>query len=164
MKHRVMPSPIGSLTIVVDDDGALAGLYMEDQRHLPDPAGLGERDDSVGDAVVRQLEEYFHGRRTAFDLPLRPHGTPFQERVWSAVAGIPYGQTRTYGEVAAGIGQPAASRAVGAAIGRNPLCVVVPCHRVVGADGALSGYAGGTVRKAALLRLESPAEEAAPLG
>jgi methylated-DNA-[protein]-cysteine S-methyltransferase len=112
-------------------------------------------------SVVRQLDEYFAGARTAFDLPLAPRGTPFQRRVWEELARIPFGATVTYGELAARVGHPGAARAVGAAVARNPISIVVPCHRVVGADGTLTGYAGGVARKAYLLAHEV-ASAAAP--
>ena len=101
-----------------------------------------------------QLEEYFAGERTAFDLPLSPRGTDFQRQVWQALASIPYGETRSYGEIAAGLGRPGGARAVGAACGKNPLWILIPCHRAVGKDGTLTGYAGGLPRKDYLLRLE----------
>ena len=105
----------------------------------------------------RQLEEYFAGARTAFDLPLAPRGTPFQQAVWAALLAIPYGETRTYQQIAAAVGRPKASRAVGGACHRNPIGIIIPCHRVVGASGSLTGYAGGLDRKAALLALEQKA-------
>lgn len=163
MLHRVTGSPLGNLTIAIDCDGALAGLYMEGQRHFPPAAALGVLDETVGAEVVRQLEEYFGGRRTAFELQLRAQGTAFQESVWEALRTIPYGQTRTYGQLAAALGRPGAARAVGGAVGRNPIGVVVPCHRVVGGDGTLTGYAGGAARKQTLLQLEARAHRS-PIG
>lgn len=154
MKHRIVDSPLGPLTLVVDDNGTLVRLSMADQRHLPDAAGFGVRDDTVASDAVAQLGEYFAGTRTRFDLRLAPAGTAFQTRVWDALRDIPFGETRTYGELAALIGRPGASRAVGLANGRNPIAIVVPCHRVVGASGALTGYAGGVERKAWLLAHE----------
>lgn len=151
MKHRVVDSPLGPLTLVIDDEGALVRLAMADQRHLPDAATFGERDDTVAGAAAAQLEEYFAGTRTSFDLALAPVGTAFQRRVWDALVAIPYGETWTYGRLATHLGAPGASRAVGLANGRNPLGIVVPCHRVVGADGSLTGYAGGVERKRWLL-------------
>jgi methylated-DNA-[protein]-cysteine S-methyltransferase len=108
----------------------------------------------VLDRAARELDEYLAGTRRSFDLPLAPRGTPFQRAVWEALTAIPYGTTATYAQLATAVGRPAAVRAVGQANGRNPIAVVVPCHRVVGADGSLTGYAGGTDRKAALLDLE----------
>lgn len=151
--HTIVDSPVGSLTLV-DDDGALAGLYMAEQRHLPDPASFGPRDAAVQPALREQLMSYFHGELQRFDVPVAVHGTPFQQAVWAALREVPYGTTCTYGDLAAAIGRPNAVRAVGAANGRNPVCIVVPCHRVVGSGGALTGYAGGVERKQHLLALE----------
>ena len=154
MKHRTVDSPVGPLLLVVDDEGVLCALYTEGQKYFPAPDAVGERDDTVAQDAVRQLEEYFAGQRTAFDLELAPRGTPFQRRVWDALAAIPVGRTRSYGEVAAELGRPGASRAVGAATGRNPISIIVPCHRLVGSTGALTGYAGGVDRKRWLLAFE----------
>ena len=147
MSHTIIDSPLGPLTAVVDD-GALAGLYMAEQRHLPGAERFGPRDDTALPALREQLAAYFAGELRRFDLPLATAGTPFQRDVWSALRDVPYGSTCTYGELAAALGRPAAVRAVGAANGRNPVCLVVPCHRVVGVAGALTGYAGGVERKA----------------
>lgn len=152
--HRIHPSPVGPLTLVLDDDGTLAALVLPGARHAPDPATWGPRDDAAGAAVVAQLDEWFAGTRIAFDLPTRPRGTAFQQRVWAELARIPYGATTSYGALAAALGMPGAARAVGAAAGRNPLPIIVPCHRLVGIAGALTGYAGGLATKAALLDLE----------
>jgi len=154
--HVTIGSPVGPLTLVAQD-ARLAGLYMDAQRHLPDPAVFGPAGDPAGApfaAAAGQLERYFAGQLTRFDVPLELSGTEFQRRVWAALAGIPYGQTATYGQLAAGLGQPAASRAVGLANGRNPVSIIVPCHRVVGSDGSLTGYGGGLDRKRFLLDLE----------
>ena len=151
--HTVVDSPVGPLTLV-DDDGSLAGLYMHEQRHLPSAAAFGDRDDRVQPALREQLPLYFAGELRDFDVPLATTGTPFQQQVWAALRQVPYGTTCTYGDLAAAIGRPTAVRAVGAANGRNPVCIVVPCHRVVGSDGALTGYAGGVERKSLLLALE----------
>ncbi|WP_413318378.1 methylated-DNA--[protein]-cysteine S-methyltransferase [Agrococcus sp. 1P02AA] len=153
MTHTTIESPIGPLTLVRREAG-LSGLFMLDHRPAPDEAAFGERDDDAFGDAVAQLGEYWSGERTAFDLQLAPAGSAFQQRVWSALREIPYGQTRTYGWIAARIGQPTAVRAVGLANSRNPLSIVVPCHRVVGASGALTGYAGGVERKRFLLDLE----------
>lgn len=152
-RHALLDTPIGPLT-AVDDDGALAGLYMHEQRHLPDPARFGPRDDRVQQDLREQLAAYFAGGLTDFTVPLAARGTPFQTSVWAALREIPYGTTCTYADLAAAIGRPTAVRAVGAANGRNPICLVVPCHRVIGAGGDLTGYAGGTRRKQLLLDLE----------
>lgn len=151
--HTVVDSPIGPLTLV-DEDGALAGLYQAGQRHLPSPATLGVRNDSVQAAAREQLGAYFRRDLEHFDLPLAVNGTPFQRAVWAALSAVPYGTTCTYADLAAAIGRPTAVRAVGAANGRNPVCIVVPCHRVVGSGGALTGYAGGLLHKQRLLDLE----------
>ncbi|MCZ2524603.1 methylated-DNA--[protein]-cysteine S-methyltransferase [Streptomyces sp. HB2AG] len=154
--HTVVESPYGPLTLVAAG-GRLVGLYMEQQRHRPPQELLGERgdgDEQPFGETVRQLREYFDGRRTAFDLPLDPAGTPFQRTVWDALLEIPYGQTLSYGELAARLGRPGAARAVGLANGRNPIGIVIPCHRVVGSTGALTGYGGGLDRKQRLLDFE----------
>ncbi len=141
-------SPVGKL-IVVADGGGITDLRFG---HVPD--GAVERTTPLLETAIRQLDEYFAGRRREFDLPLNPSGTEFQRRVWGELLKIPYGQTRTYGQIAAAAGNPRASRAVGMANNRNPIAVIVPCHRVVGADGTLTGYAGGLGNKETLLRLE----------
>lgn len=155
--HTVVDSPCGPLTLVAED-GCLVGLYMAGQRHRPAESAFGARvecsEQAPFAAAARQLGEYFAGRRRTFDLPLRLDGTPFQQRVWAALREIPYGQTRTYGDLARHIGRPAASRAVGLANGRNPIGIIVPCHRVVGSGGSLTGYGGGLARKQALLEHE----------
>ena len=153
-----MASPIGRLELV-ESGGALTGI------HFDAPVDGNPRYERGGSSVLttahRQLSEYFEGRRRVFDLPLRPAGTDFQRRVWEVLATVAWGTTTTYGEIAARLGlPPGASRAVGAANGANPIPVVLPCHRVVGADGTLTGYAGGLERKALLLRLEGVASEA----
>lgn len=151
--HTVLDSPIGPLTLVATE-GGLCGLYMDEQRHLPDTVRFGTPDPAPFHAVAGQLAEYFAGERTAFDVPLAAAGTPFQQRVWEALRQIPYGQTWSYGRLAAHVGNPAASRAVGLANGRNPVGIIVPCHRVIGSTGSLTGYGGGLQRKQYLLALE----------
>lgn len=151
MKHRVVESPLGRLTLVVDEHDALAGLYLDGQQHHPAMSTLGEPDDSIAADAVAQLDEYFAGRRSGFDLVLAPAGTDFQVKVWRALTKIPPAKTESYGELAAELGQPTAARAVGAAIGLNPISIIVPCHRVVGTSGAMTGYAGGLERKQWLL-------------
>ena len=153
-----MGSPIGRLELV-EEGGALVAI------HFDAPADGSPRHERGGSAVLtqahQQLSEYFAGTRREFDLPLRPAGTEFQRRVWDVLATVPWGTTTTYGAIAARLGlPPGASRAVGAANGANPLPVVLPCHRVIGSDGTLTGYAGGLERKALLLRLEGVATEA----
>ncbi|MBN0044531.1 methylated-DNA--[protein]-cysteine S-methyltransferase [Streptomyces actuosus] len=155
-QHTVTDSPLGPLTLVARD-GLLCGLYMTGQRHRPAQETFGERDDTPFGEAKAQLEAYFAGELTEFTLPLRMDGTPFQRRVWDLLRGIPYGRTRTYGDLAAALGNPTASRAVGLANGRNPIGVIVPCHRVVGAGGSLTGYGGGLERKRRLLDLEGEA-------
>jgi methylated-DNA-[protein]-cysteine S-methyltransferase len=152
MVHAVTDSPIGPLTLV-GTGGALSGLYMDEQRYAP--ASYGERDDDAFPDVVGQLREYFAGTRTRFDLELAPVGTPFQQQVWAALREVPYGETTTYGELAAILGRPTAARAVGHANGHNPISIIVPCHRVVGTSGNLTGYGGGLPRKRFLLALEA---------
>ena len=157
-RHTVAVSPLGPLTLVADGDSALTGVYFKGHLRGPRPEALGPREDAGFEEATRQLREYFAGERTGFDLPLAPRGEEFDRTVWALVARIPYGQTRTYGELARELGDPHLAQAVGAANGRNPLSVIVPCHRVVGADGGLTGYAGGLPRKRFLLELETPAE------
>ncbi|MDO5533391.1 MAG: methylated-DNA--[protein]-cysteine S-methyltransferase [Propionibacteriaceae bacterium] len=151
MRHRTIDSPVGPLTFVVDEAGVLCALYTDGQKHFPGFAALGEPDDAIAPEAVAQVGEYFAGQRTTFELDLAPRGTAFQRAVWDALCAIPAGQTRSYGQVAAALGHPKASRAVGAATGRNPISIIVPCHRLVGSSGALTGYAGGIERKRWLL-------------
>ena len=147
-------SPIGRL-LLTSDGSALTGLYMEPSRKARSTEGWTQ-DVTVAplSAAVRQLTEYFAGTRRVFDLPLCPQGTDFQRRVWRELTEIPYGETRSYGELAKRIDSPSASRAVGLANGRNPISILVPCHRVIGADGSLTGYGGGLDRKRWLLAHE----------
>jgi len=147
-------SPVGPLLVAAGDDG-LRTIEFHQARH-PVKRGADWREGShpLIDRVRRQLEEYFDGRRTAFDLPLAPRGTEFQQMVWQTLASIPYGQTVSYAQLASRVGRPTAMRAVGAANGRNPLPIVLPCHRVIGADGSLTGFGGGLPTKRFLLELE----------
>jgi methylated-DNA-[protein]-cysteine S-methyltransferase len=152
---KVIDSPVGRLTLVACDRGLVAILWERDNpRRVP----LGEIVESDSHPILleteRQLQEYFAGRRRNFTLPLDFRGTEFQRRVWSALLTIPFGQTRSYAQIAQQIGRPAAPRAVGAANGRNPLSIIAPCHRVVGSNGQLTGFAGGLEVKAKLLSLE----------
>ena len=164
--HASHRSPIGPLLLVGERDSAggvrLSGIFMEEHRHGPAVDPSWAEDPAAFREVTCQLDEYFAGSRTSFDLPLAIDGTPFQRRVWAELALIPAGTTVTYGELARRAGRPGAARAVGAAVGRNPVSIVVPCHRVVGSDGALTGYAGGIERKAFLLALEGAAAPVAP--
>ncbi len=155
-KHwTVVDSPIGPLVVTADADG-VTGVWMDAPAWWIDDGPPGaRRDDAALADVRRQLEEYFAGERRVFDLPLNPSGTPFQLRVWAALREIPYGEVRSYGDLAARIGSPGSARAVGLANGRNPIPVIVPCHRVIGASGALTGYGGGLERKQFLLGLEA---------
>jgi len=157
--HALMGSPLGDITLVVEGD-AVTGIYFTGHLRPPASARLGQRIPVAEHATLvaarTQLTEYFAGERTDFDLPLAPPGTDFDRRVWALLSTIGYGRTSTYGQLARQLGDPGAAQAVGAANGRNPLSIVVPCHRVVGADGALTGYAGGLDRKRFLLDLEQP--------
>ena len=145
----VLDTPLGPMTAVSQGDALTALTFGE---RLPPGCAL-ERTPLIANAAA-QLGEYFAGKRQAFDLPLQPRGTAFQQTVWQALQQIPYGQTRSYGQIAAALGRPNASRAVGMAVGRNPVSLFVPCHRVLGSQGQLTGYGGGLERKTALLHLE----------
>jgi methylated-DNA-[protein]-cysteine S-methyltransferase len=151
MIHSYLPSPIGDL-LLTGDGQHLTGLYTPE--HVRMPVELGKRSDREFAEVHRQLTEYFAGQRSVFQLPLAPTGTPFQQRVWWQLQQIPLGQTCSYGQLALAIGQPTAVRAVGMANGRNPISIIVPCHRVVGSTGELTGYAGGLAAKRWLLAHE----------
>lgn len=151
---RSIPSPAGDL-MLVGDGRALSGLYFTGHRPAPRIDGPAESDDGAFADAVAQLQEWFDGRRRDFRLELDVSGTDFQRRIWSVLVDIPYGSTSTYGEVAAAAGRPGAARAVGHAVARNPVAIVVPCHRVVGAGGVLGGFAGGTDVKRLLLDHES---------
>lgn len=148
----VTSSPLGDLTLVGSTDGLRALLWeKEDPRRVPLGPTMAGPDHPVLEEAARELDEYFAGHRTRFDVALNPMGTPFQLEVWRVLSSIPYGGTATYGEIATMLGRPNAARAVGAANGRNPLSIIVPCHRVVGADGSLTGFAGGIDAKRHLL-------------
>ncbi|WP_435225347.1 methylated-DNA--[protein]-cysteine S-methyltransferase [Streptomyces sp. Tue6028] len=153
-RHTLLDSPYGPLTLVATD-GVLSNLYMVGQRHRPPDETFGDRDDSLFDEAADQLEAYFRGELKEFTLELSLRGTPFQCSVWDQLRRIPYGETRSYGDLADALGSPGASRAVGLANGKNPIGIIVPCHRVVGADGSLTGYGGGLDRKKRLLDFES---------
>ncbi len=152
--YTTMQSPIGEL-VLVGDARSLTGVHMQSGRSAWTPVPGARADASALAPAVAQLEAYFAGDLIRFDLPLAPGGTPFQRIVWAALLDIPYGRTESYGELARRIGRPGASRAVGLANGRNPIAIVVPCHRVIGASGSLTGYGGGLERKRWLLALES---------
>ncbi|HLN48259.1 MAG TPA: methylated-DNA--[protein]-cysteine S-methyltransferase [Steroidobacteraceae bacterium] len=154
-RFTYLDSPIGPL-LLCSDGAALTGLYM-DSPDRPSLDGGDWTEDASADPLpqaVRQLREYFEGKRHEFDLPMRLAGTVFQQRVWRSLTEIPYGETWSYGQLAKRIGNPNASRAVGLANGRNPISILVPCHRVIGADGSLTGYGGGLERKRWLLAHE----------
>lgn len=150
--YRTIESPIGPLTLA-GRDGVLTNLRMVDQTYEPSRADW-HLDDSAFDDAVKQLDAYFTGDLSDFDVEMELCGTEFQRRVWTALTTIPYGETRSYGEIARQIGAPGAARAVGLANGHNPIAVIVPCHRVIGAGGKLTGYGGGLDRKQTLLELE----------
>ncbi|HEY5920892.1 MAG TPA: methylated-DNA--[protein]-cysteine S-methyltransferase [Kofleriaceae bacterium] len=148
-----LPSPLGVLRLYGHAD-ELIGVWLPDSDDLV-PAHAKQASTPVLRATAKQLEEYFAGERRAFDLPLAPRGTGFQQLVWRALTAIPFGETRSYGELARAIGRPSASRAVGAANGKNPISIIVPCHRVIGASGDLTGYGGGLPAKRWLLAHEA---------
>ena len=159
IKSTKIESPLGSL-LASAEDGALTGLWFIGQRHFPKSAdGWQEVADAPVFGQLRQeLDEYFAGKRREFDLPMNPggsHATVFQRDVWKAIAAVPFGKTTTYSSLALSCGKPSAARAAGAATGRNPISILIPCPRIVGSSGALTGYAGGLDRKRALLQLES---------
>ena len=159
---KYMDTPIGTLLLDADDHGITRVEFAVDSLPLEGKVAFAKQmtDEVVSEnapllaEAERQLREYFDGVRRDFDLPLSRHGTPFQMAVWDALCEIPYGETRTYGDIARQIGKPGAARAVGMANHRNPICIIVPCHRVIGADGSLTGYGGGLDKKEALLKLE----------
>lgn len=156
MIFTILKTPVGPLAVAKNDDGAIAQI-----RFFGDAEDGWRRDDHAFDDIAEQLGEYFEGRRRDFELPMAPVGTPFQLAVWRELLRIPYGETRSYLDVANAIGRPAACRAVGAANGANPLPIVVPCHRVIGANGSLTGFGGGLDIKRHLLGIE--ARNASPL-
>ncbi|GAA1484398.1 methylated-DNA--[protein]-cysteine S-methyltransferase [Brachybacterium fresconis] len=155
-RHRRLPTPLGTYVIAAEGD-AVTGLWREEQSHFPAPDRLGEPTpaaDPLLDAAAEQLLAYLAGEREDFDLPLAPRGTAFQHAVWARLRTIPRGTTTTYGRIAQDLERPRAAQAVGAAVGSNPISIVVPCHRVLGTSGSLTGYAGGIETKQALLALE----------
>lgn len=154
LRYGTFPSPIGQLLLVGDGE-ALRGMYMQEgKRPFRVPSHWVADPGAVREAWT-QVDEYFGGERTEFDMALRMHGSGFQQRVWEALREVPYGETTSYGEIARRIGRPDGARAVGWANGSNPIAVIVPCHRVIGADGSLTGYGGGLERKRLLLELEA---------
>jgi methylated-DNA-[protein]-cysteine S-methyltransferase len=151
--HALLATSLGELTVLREDE-ALTGLYFPRHWPRPDRAAFGARVDAGFEDIARQLYEYLAGERSAFELALKVSGPDFDRRVWQLIAEIPYGQTTTYGELARDLGAGTDPRDVGAAVGRNPLSIVVPCHRVIGSTGKLTGYAGGLERKRTLLQIE----------
>jgi methylated-DNA-[protein]-cysteine S-methyltransferase len=152
--YTTIDSPLGELLAIGDEDG-LTDLYLPTGKHVVQTPGDAQRDDAALGEVRSQLDEYFAGTRQRFELRLNPHGTEFQRKVWLALRDIPYGETASYGKQAAAIGDLGAARAVGLANGRNPISIIVPCHRVIGADGSLTGYGGGIEAKRWLLDHEA---------
>jgi methylated-DNA-[protein]-cysteine S-methyltransferase len=161
VRYSRIDTPLGSMLLAERND-ALIGAWFAGQKYFPDMGAdwIEDPRHSTLERAATQLHEYFAGRRTTFDLPLELRGTPFQQAVWRAIARVPYGETASYGELARRAGAARGVRAAGAATGRNPLTIVIPCHRIVAADGGLTGYAGGLERKRALLEREARA----PLG
>ncbi len=155
--HTITESPIGDLTLV-NTDGVLSGLYMELPRTLKTSA-FGVSVSAGFEQAIEELREYFSGNRTEFTVPTAARGNVFQHRVWRLLRQIPYGETRSYSDLARDLGDETLAREVGVANARNPIAIVVPCHRVIGSDGSLTGYAGGLERKRFLLDLEMPANE-----
>jgi methylated-DNA-[protein]-cysteine S-methyltransferase len=152
--YSTVDSPLGEVLLIGDEDG-LVGLYLSTGKHVVQAPRIARRDDAALADVREQLDEYFAGKRTEFDVRLNAHGTPFQLRVWQALREIPFGETASYGQQALRVGEPGAARAVGLANGRNPISIIVPCHRVVGANGSLTGYGGGLPAKRWLLDHEA---------
>jgi methylated-DNA-[protein]-cysteine S-methyltransferase len=156
-RNAVLASPLGDLLVVADGE-AIAGIYFPEHWHPPVPGTIGEPVDAGSDPLIRtladELDAYLSGGRTTFDLRAATAGDPFQEAVWAMLREIPYGETTTYGALALRLGDPRLARRVGGAVGRNPVSILIPCHRVVGATGSLTGYAGGLERKRRLLELE----------
>jgi len=159
-RHTTLDSPLGELTLTARGE-YLTGIFYEGHWHMPpadyfgDPTGI---EDPVFAQTRAELNEYLDGQRTAFSVPCQTRGNPFQEKVWDRLKTIPFGETVSYGELAAELGDPHLAQAVGSAVGRNPISIIIPCHRVVGRSGQLTGYAGGLRNKRFLLELEEPAE------
>lgn len=169
-QHTQFDSPLGVLTLVSErskstDVLGLAGIYFEQHKHAPKAADIGKRvsreDDELLDQTASELSEYFTGARQTFSVPLATAGDEFSQQVWKLLREIPYGETTTYGALASALGNVRLAQRVGQSVGRNPISIVVPCHRVIGANGSLTGFAGGLERKQALLFLEEPAQKSA---
>lgn len=156
IRYALMDSPLGTL-LLSSEDGALCGVHFVGQKHEAriEPTWVEAADDALLVSARRQLEEYFAGVRRSFDLPLAPRGTAFQQKVWEALLEIAFGATMSYRDISRRVGKASAMRAIGAAVGRNPIGIIIPCHRVIGSDGSLTGYAGGLERKRHLLALEA---------
>lgn len=159
IRHASVETVLGQLTVVAEDE-RVTGLYFPHHWYRPDSASLGSETTAGADPLLAraaaELHEYLAGERRSFDVPLATRGDSFQEQVWTKLTEIPFGHTTTYGDVAEALGDKSLAQRVGQAVGRNPLCVFIPCHRVVGAGGRLTGYAGGLARKRTLLELEEP--------
>lgn len=157
-RHASVDTVLGALTIVADAE-SVVGIYFPDHTHPPTPEAIGEvvneGDDPLISRAARELREYLDGRRQRFDVPVSTDGDEFSESVWAYLRTVPFGETTTYGRIARELGNPGLAQRVGRAVGHNPVSILIPCHRVVGADGALTGYAGGLERKRALLDLEA---------
>jgi methylated-DNA-[protein]-cysteine S-methyltransferase len=153
--HKIVKTPVGALTLVASDKGLAAVLWQDDKPgRVRLDIGAEDKKHKILAEAERQLLEYFAGKRDAFSLPLDFHGTPFQKKVWAALCQIPFGETRSYADIAKQVGSPKAVRAVGSANGKNPISIIAPCHRVIGKNGKLTGFAGGLEVKAFLLGLE----------
>ncbi|MEE4024860.1 methylated-DNA--[protein]-cysteine S-methyltransferase [Gordonia sp. PKS22-38] len=159
-RHAIIPTTLGDMTLVAEEND-LVGCRFPPADTSPSGDVVEPMDDAVLGPAATQLREYLDGRRTVFDLPLRTEGDEFQQRVWTALRDIPFGQTVSYGQLATALGGPALARRVGRAVGQNPIGVFIPCHRVIGADGSLTGFGGGLARKRLLLDLEEPPERRA---
>ncbi len=165
VRHGYFNTSLGDLMLIAED-AALVGLYYPQPKHPPNPDDIGESlgvepVDATLSRAARQLREYLAGERTSFDIALAPRGDEFSQRVWRLLLEIPYGETTTYGRVAEELGNSAYAQPVGRSVGHNPIMVLIPCHRVLGSDGSLTGYAGGLDRKRALLKIEEPSAELA---
>lgn len=158
-RHAIVGTRLGEITVVAADD-AIVGLYFPQHWYLPPEGSIGPEVDAGDDALLEmarvQLEDYLDGARTSFEVPIATNGNPFQERVWAMLTNIPFGQTTTYGALAEQLGDKSLAQLVGQAVGHNPVSIIIPCHRVVGSTGKLTGYAGGLERKQFLLELEEP--------
>lgn len=159
-RYAIVETALGGLTLVASDD-SIVGLYFPQHWYLPPQGSIGPKVDARDDALLEtarvQLEEYLDGARAPFEVPIATDGNPFQERVWAMLREIPFGETTTYGDLAKRLGDKALAQVVGQAVGHNPISIIIPCHRVVGSTGKLTGYAGGLERKQFLLELEEPA-------